>query len=103
MAKHELTGPELLVLMVATVGHRRAMVMLGAAVVCGVMGTAEWPAMGERLQELGYSRAAVYKLRADYQAVARRLEEVEGQGVGMMALVGRLLRSPELTPACLVQ
>lgn len=101
MAKRELTGAEMLAVMVQTVGHRRAMTMLGAAMVCGILGSEEWPAMGESLRRMGYSTAAIYKLRADFRLVGDRVEQVEGEGVGVMDLVARIRRLPDLTPGVL--
>jgi len=101
MAKRELSGPEMVAVMVETVGHRRAMTMLGASLVCGILGSDQWPEMGETLKRMGYSTAAVYKLRADFRLVGDRVEELEGEGVGLMDLVARLRLLPELTTGVL--
>lgn len=97
----EVGGGELLKLMVATVGHARSLTMVGASVVCGLMGASEWPAMGEVLQSLGYCEASVYNLRADFRRVAERLAEIEGRAVDPMVVVHRAVELSRLTGGAL--
>lgn len=89
MGKRQLTDMELMLLMVETVGHSRAVQLVGAAVVGGLMGAWEWPGLGDRLQQLGYCQAAVYNLRADFRRVAERVAEVEGSDVGLGQMIFR--------------
>lgn len=90
MTQRQVGNAELIALLCAEVGHRRVIGLLGASLVCGLVGAAEWPEMGETLRGMGYSTAAIYKIREDFRRCARRLEEAEGQPCPWERLVERL-------------
>ena len=106
MSKHELNGLELLAVMSQTVGHRRVMGLMGAVAICGLAGLEpeDWEGMYECLRGFGFSKAAVYNIRADFRRCAEKVRELEGGTGETMTLVRRVaeLRESGLTPTGLV-